>query len=261
MIHDALRSLHARGREAWPDVELDATTFLSLAVRRLGDGPFDDVRAEELYLAIACATGVERAIATLERHYLCQLVPALVRSGQSVATAADVVQGLRVRFLVGEAGRAPRIAEYDGRGSLATWLRVAAVRTAISAHRKHRREISIDEVDLVAAAHSPELDLLKRRFGVEFELAFRGTFESLTPRERTLLRYQVIDRLGIDRIAAIYGVHRATAARWIAHAREALLDGVRRMLQDQLQIGADELASLFRVLCSQLELSLRLFSI
>ena len=257
--HEAMTALHALGREAWPEIALDLATFSALAARRAGDRPPDAQRAGDLYLAAACAAGVERAIAAFDRHYLSQIAAALVRRGHDAAAAADAVQAVRVRFLVGEPGRAPRIAEYDGRGALATWIQVAAVRIAISAQRKQHRETA-DEVDLVAADRGPELDLLYQRFGAEFEAAFRGTFEALSPRERTLLRYQVIDRLGIDRIAAIYGVHRATAARWAAHAREALVEGVRRALQARFGIGSEELDSLLRLLDSRLELSLRLLA-
>jgi len=258
-VQVALRSLHARGRTAWPEIELDITQFSMLAARQLGNGPFDDVRAGELYLATACTAGVARAIADLDTHYLSGLVAVLVRRGHDAATAADAVQTVRVRFLVGEAGRAPRISEYDGRGSLATWLHVAATRIAISARRRYQREVA-DEVELVAAERGPELDLLRRQFGAEFLETFRSAFCALAPRERTLLRYQVIDRLGIDRIAAIYGVHRATAARWVAHARDALVEGVRRALQARLRVGVEELDSLLRLVHSRLELSLRLLS-
>jgi RNA polymerase sigma-70 factor (ECF subfamily) len=255
---DALRVLHARGREAWPDVELDLATFSTLATRQLGDGALDDVRADELYLAIACAARVDQAIAAFDSHYLSGLAPVLIRRGRDTATAIDVVQAVRVRFLVGEAGGAPKIAEYNGRGSLATWLRVASLRIAISADRKVRREIVVDEFAAIARS-APDLDLLRLRFHVELESAFRSTFEALTPRERTLLRYQVVDRLGIDRIAALYGIHRATAARWVAHARETLITGVRRALQDRLLIDVAELESLFHQIRSELELSLRWF--
>jgi len=256
---EALRALHVRGCEAWPGVALELARFSALAAPRLGDGPFDDVRAGDLYLALACAARVDGAIAALDRHYLSGLAQVLVRHGHDAATAADAVQAVRVRFLVGEAGRAPRIAEYDGRGSLARWLRVAAVRIAVSAYRKHQRETGTDDLEMVAAERSPELDLLQRQFGVEFEAAFRCAFEALTSRERNLLRYQVIEQLGIDSIAALYGIHRATAARWVARAREALLDGVRRALQDRLCITTEELDSLLGMLQSKLALSLRLF--
>jgi RNA polymerase sigma-70 factor, ECF subfamily len=256
---DAVRALHARGRDAWPNIELELARFSARAVSRLGDGPFEDVRADDLYLAIACAVRINAALAALDKQYLSGLVAALVRRGHDSANAADAVQALRVRFLVGEAGRMPRIADYDGRGSLATWLRVAAVRIASNAHRKHHREVVVDDVQILAAAHSPEIDLLQHRFSGEFAAAFRSAFEALTPRERNLLRYQMIDQLGIDRIAALHGVHRATAARWVAHARDALLEGVRRILQHRLHIDRPELDSLLHLLHSKLELSLRLF--
>jgi RNA polymerase sigma-70 factor (ECF subfamily) len=256
MVHDSLCMLHALGQSAWPEIDLDLAAFSATAERCLTAGPVDDIRAGDLYLATACAAGVGAAIAAFDKHYLAEIAAALVRRGHDAAAAADVVQAVRVRFLLGEDGRAPRIAEYDGRGSLAAWIRVAAVRIAISANRKHRRET--DEIEIVAAERSPELDLLHRRFGEAFDVAFRTAFTALSPRERTLLRYQVIDRLGIDRIATIHGVHRSTAARWSAHAREALVEGVRRALQDQLGIPSEELDSLIRMIHSQLELSLRL---
>ena len=256
-VHDPLWALHALGRSAWPAIDLDLAAFAVTAERSLQSGAIDEIRAGDLYLAAACAAGIDAAISAFDKHYLGEIATALVRRGHDAAAAADVVQVVRVRFLLGEDGRAPRIAEYDGRGSLAGWIRVAAVRIAISASRKHHRETS-DEIELVAAERSPELDLLHRRFGKAFDAAFRATFAALSPRDRTLLRFQVIDRLGIDRIAAIHGVHRSTAARWTAHAREALIDGVRGTLQEQLGIGSDELDSLIRVIHSQLELSLRL---
>lgn len=259
LTNNALRALHLRGREAWPGLELDLATFSSLAGDRLGEGPWQDVRAGELYLAVACAARIERAIALLDEHYLLGLTAALVRRGQDPATAADVLQTVRMRFLVGEPGRCPRIAEYNGRGSLASWLRVAAVRTAISAHRKRRCETAADDIELIATAPSPDLELLRRRFGVEFKSAFRAAFERLTPAERNLLRYQLIDQLGIDRIAALHGVHRATAARWVAHAREALLAGVRCALHDALGMEPREIDSLLEQLRSDLELSARMF--
>jgi RNA polymerase sigma-70 factor (ECF subfamily) len=256
-VEHELCTLHARGREAWPGVELDIATFSELAANQLDGGPFDDVRADELYLAIACAARVEQAIIAFDKHYLAELASALIRQGRDRAAAADAVQAVRVRFLVGDPDRGPKIAEYNGRGSLAGWLRVAASRAAVTAFRKHHRETAIDDLAIVARSCNPELGLLGRQLGSELEAAFRSAFAALAPRERNLLRYQVIDRLGIDRIGALHGVHRATAARWIAHARKALIEGVRRQLQDRLGIDRTELDSTLGQLASRIELSLR----
>jgi RNA polymerase sigma-70 factor (ECF subfamily) len=256
----ALHALHTRGREAWPGIELDVATFTAVATNSLRDGPFDGVRAADLYLAIACAAGIEQALAALDRHCLSTVTQGLVRRGHSTASAADIVQTLRVRFLVGERGCAPRIADYDGRASLSRWLGVAATRAAITAHRKCQHETALADLDIVGTTRSMELELLQRQFAVEFKAAVRSAFESLAPRERAVLRYQVSDRLGIDRIAAIYAVHRATAARWVAQARDALLDGVRHALQGRLRVSSDELDSLLRQVRSKLELDAGLFA-
>ncbi|HSR97492.1 MAG TPA: sigma-70 family RNA polymerase sigma factor [Kofleriaceae bacterium] len=256
-VEHELRTLHARGRAAWPGVELDIATFSARAANQLDDGPFDDVRADDLYLAIACAARVEQAVIAFDKHYVASLAPVLIRHGQDRAAAADVVQAVRVRFLVGDADRGPKIAEYNGRSSLAAWLRVAAIRTAVTAFRKHRRETAIDDVAIVARSCHPDIGLLGMQLGSELEAAFRSSFAALAPRERNLLRFQVLDRLAIDRIAALHGVHRVTAARWIARARKELSDGVRRQLQDRLGIDREELDSTLRQIASQLELSRR----
>ena len=256
-VEHELCMLHARGREAWPGVELDVATFSALAANQLADGPLDDVRADDLYLAIACAARIEQAIIAFDKHYLAGLASALIRKGQDRAAAADVVQTVRVRFLVGDADHGPKIAEYNGRGSLAAWLRVAASRAAVTEFRKHHRETAIDDLAIVARSCDPDIALLGGQLGSELEAAFRSSFAALAPRERNLLRYQVLDRLGIDRIGALHGVHRATAARWIAHARKALIEGVRCRLQDRLGIDRRELDSALRQVASRIELSLR----
>jgi len=256
-VEQQLCALHARGRESWQGVELDVATFLALAANQLDDGPFDDVRADELYLAIACVARVKQAIIAFDKHYLAGLTSALIRQGRDPAAAADVVQVVRVRFLVGDADHAPKVAEYNGRGSLAAWLRVAASRAAVTAFRKHRRETAIDDLAIASRSCNPNITVLGTQLGNEFEAAFRSSFAALPPRERNLLRYQVIDRLGIDRIAALHSVHRATAARWIAHARKALIEGVRCQLQDRLGVDRQELDSTLRQLASRIDLSLR----
>jgi RNA polymerase sigma-70 factor (ECF subfamily) len=256
-LEHELCTLHARGRESWPGVELDATTFSMRAADQLGDGPLRGVPADELYLAIACAARIDQAILAFEKHYLSGLASALVRHGHDWAAAADTVQAVRVRFLVGDAGRGPMIAEYDGRGSLAAWLRVAARRIAMMAHRKHRRETDVDDLAIVARSCSPDLGLLGMQLGSELEAAFRAAFSALAPRERNLLRYQIVDQLGIDRIAGLHGIHRATAARWSAHAREALIEGVRHELKHRLQLDGVELDTMFGTIASQIKLSLR----
>lgn len=52
-----------------------------------------------------------------------------------------------------------------------------------------------------------------------------------------LLEKYFLDGLTIDDLAELHGVHRATAARRVAAAREALVTGVKRALTTELSMG------------------------
>src|SRR5262249_39179513 len=89
-----------------------------------------------------------------------------------------------------------------------------------------------------------------------FRDAFRAAVKALGDDQRLLLRQNVLDGLSIDRLAVFYRVHRATVARRLESARKALLDGTHRMLAARLQVRAEEVESILRLIASQLEVSL-----
>jgi RNA polymerase sigma-70 factor (ECF subfamily) len=155
------------------------------------------------------------------------------------------------------AGRPPRIAEYAGRGSLASWVRVAALRMVLNLNRDLREPRAPDEAPDSVAAIDPELALLKARYRGALEQALRDAFAGLEPQQRTLLRQRFVDGLSIDHIAPLHGVHRATAARHLAAARAGLLAETLRELRRAHAIPPSELKSLLRLVRSELSLSLR----
>jgi hypothetical protein len=57
----------------------------------------------------------------------------------------------------------------------------------------------------------PELHL-HRTYEVEFKQAFVDAISALTPEERNLLHYHYVQRLNIDHLGAVFGVHHVTAA-------------------------------------------------
>ena len=58
-------------------------------------------------------------------------------------------------------------------------------------------------------------------------------------------------------MGVVYRVHRATAARWVAAARDALKEGTLALLGERLKVTPTELASLLGAVQSELEVSLR----
>jgi len=57
-------------------------------------------------------------------------------------------------------------------------------------------------------------------------------------------------------MGALYGVHRATAARWAVAAQEALLEKTRRRLTERLRLTHSQLDSVLRLISSKLDINL-----
>jgi RNA polymerase sigma-70 factor (ECF subfamily) len=250
---------------AWPGVNLPFEEFASHLRRCLPGGidaesALQQMRTNDLYLACACARLDPVAIAAFERHCLSVVDEALsaMRPARS-ALASEVKQRLRVHLLLADPG-APGILAFAGRGNLRNWLRVMAVREALALVRARNRELPADDELLERAilpAASPELELLKKRYQHEFSVALAGAVSVLSARERTLLRQTFVDGLTIDHLGKLYGVHRATAARWLARAQRSLRKEMEVRLMRRLQIPRRELMSILRLARSGLEVSLR----
>jgi RNA polymerase sigma-70 factor (ECF subfamily) len=259
----ALGAALERARTAWPDLSLDDTTFVThLAARLAAKAPWREELAktaiEELFLACACYVGETRALATLDARFLDAVPRYVAHLDRSPAFAEDVRQALREKLLLGPGGAA-KIGEYAGRGPLGGWLRVAAIRTGLNARRgRARADAPTAELgETEAAPGHPEVDLLRARYAGAVQHALEVTVRALPVDQRNVLRMHYLDDLSIDRVAAVYGVHRSTAARWIADAREAILAETMRRLGEELAATGSEIRSIVALVQSQLDMSLR----
>jgi RNA polymerase sigma-70 factor (ECF subfamily) len=264
-LERALRERIAAARRAWPGIAVGDEAFVDAIGERLGDGePAAGLAAlcvDDLYLACACAAGDARALAAFERRYEGELAATFRSFAAHGSDGADLRQVLLERLFVGHDGRPPRIAEYGGRGSLRAWLKIAAVRLRIDRERVKgdRRDNFADEEDAIAqieAVDDPELRYLKTHYREQFKAAFVAALGQLEPKERALLRLNAVERLSATDIARIYNVHRATAKRWLADARERLVAATQRLLAAQLGDRAIAVASILRLIHSDLDLSL-----
>lgn len=264
-----LWTLVAEGRAAWPELHVDAVAVVEFVARQvtpdLAEAALDGLRPADLYLACGCARQLPQAIAAFDRDYMREVDIALARMRIGPPRVSDVKQLVRQRLFVGggTAG-APtsrgKISEYGGRGDLRRWVRSVAVRTCLNDLRKGKREVLVDDDQLIAqhaiAADDPEVEYMKRTYASEFKAAFSEALGRLGAREQTLLRYHHVDGLNIDEIGAIYRVHRVTAFRWLEKAKEILVRGTLETLRGRLKLPADELDSVLRMIRSQIHLSL-----
>jgi RNA polymerase sigma-70 factor (ECF subfamily) len=253
------RAALSAARAAWPDVHVPEGGFREYLAERLGsDASVDSETAAALYLACACASGDAAALRAFEGRYMPEVERAVARMRLRPHDVSDVVQTVREQLLVGRGGAAPRIAEYAGRGDLAGWLRVSAVRAALKKLRGKRAEVDADDAVLAARSmgDDPELSYMKELYRRTFRQAFAAALGVLDAREKNLLRQHVVDGLTVDEIGPLYGVHRATAARWIQRAKDRLLEETRKQFMARARISSRECESVFRLVRSRIDVTL-----
>jgi RNA polymerase sigma-70 factor (ECF subfamily) len=259
-LRHAVDRLFDAGRMAWPQFDVDAGLFERYVTRHAsGETPPGDIYAADMYLACACAHGVNAALAVLERTLEGNVARAVASIDSSHAFVEDVLQTVRERLLVRRDDEPGKISEYAGRASLRTWLCAVAVRCAISQRRLKGEQCHADlavEDDRRLAKGGPEFDYLRRRYKGAFEEAVRGAIERLSSKERALLRLNLVEGMSIDRLGTVYQVGRSTAARWLASARRALLEEARRKLRENVRLTSTELESLSAAMHSQLDVSI-----
>jgi len=258
-MKNSVQQAYAAGKRAWPDLTRLTIEEYGAQIERLGTLPADLERyGSDIYLALACGKAEPKALRILERCYFPALSAQLTRSGFDENSRKDVFQQVLLHLC---AGPNPRILTYAGRASLGSWLGVTTTRFALNMSSKVKKgralpaDITLDS--LVASNTNPEARVAMEKARPIFQLALQAALDALPERDRTLLRMCFVDGLTIDGIGSIYGVHRATAARWIASIREGILKKVQSVLVLDFGLRASEFESLVFLVKSELQLSLR----
>lgn len=249
-----IERLWAFGRGAWAAFTVTPQAFAEFTAER----PTSPIEfAADLYLACACAGGDRAAHAAYVQAYRGLVERAARRVVTTPDAVDEVVQDVLTLLLHGRSGE-PRIARYAGRGPLASFTAVVASRAGLDAVRRTRRE-SAHAAEGLHELRSPlddaELGYMKQVYRAAFRDAFAAALAALSTRARLVLRYHV-DGLGIDAIAALHGVHRVTANRWLARARSNLMRGTRARLMRRAGLSESEFESVNRLILSQLDVSL-----
>jgi len=258
---ETLRELAARVQGAH-GVHVDDEVFVRyLATRLPADVTADQLaalHADDLYLACACATGVPGALEAFERRFLGNdLDRALARITSSAPVMEEVRQQLRVKLFVGERGRPGKIADYTGRGPLAGWVRVAAVRTALNLVTRQGPDTpATEEEEPLLGVADPETEYLKTQHRAEFEHAFRLALTTLSIEQRQLLRLHYVDGLTLAQIGRLRQVHESTISRRLLAARDQLLGETRRALSAELHLAPAEVDSLMGRVMSRADVTL-----
>ena len=253
----------ARARSEWPDFEVSEAFLAHVAshVRNI-DAPVHEtlasLRAGDLLLAWACASGDARAIPVFLRRYEDDVLRAARRVHAAGVGVEDIAQEFARRVL---AAPSPKIAEYSGRGDLRAWVRIVASRLSLDIARLKRSDERPSAKDggfegVAAAADAPELAYFRRLYQTEVRAALDTAAQGLTDDERAALREHYVLGMSIDDIATARGIHRATAARRAKRARETLVAGVRKVLDERHGLAGRDLVSVMNLVRSQLNVTM-----
>jgi RNA polymerase sigma-70 factor, ECF subfamily len=237
---------------------------VSVTIERFGDMVYaaavsgDGLRqwGTDLYLACAAGNGNHAAVRVIEERYIARLPARIRRLGAASENVGDVLQTVRERLF---SGQLPRIRAYNGAGPLEQWIKVVAIRTAIDLHRTDKSIPRVEGawLETVAPVESDASALMmKVEYKREMEVAIRELVTQLSARDRAILRLHVVEGVSVEKIAASYGVHRVTVARWVWNAGETLLDALRARFREKFGIVPGEFDSLARLARSQLSIDL-----
>ena len=246
----------ARVRRAWPGVPVDEGRLVALLTGLGADLATADL--EGLALAQACLCGERAALAAFERAILPEVATALRRLGATIDEVGEIEQRLRIELFFPGEGRRSRLVHFSGRGTLRGWLRAVAAQEYGHLKRREHPSAPFEELAdaFLAEGTAPDLKHARAQCRAAFGAALEEAVAALPVRERTALRLNAIDGMSIDALARIYKTHRSTAARWVAHAREAIEAHVRESLASRLHLCGPELDSMVRLVRDEMPASL-----
>lgn len=260
----AWQTLVGEARAAWPAIQITDDALAAFVAPRLTGADLETALAAapaaDLALAAACVAQDAAAHAAFDQ-ILTEVDAAGATTNATRDMVADVKQLLRMQLLVARDGKPPGIDGYRGKGPLRGWVRITATRELIRHKKKRAREVPIDHSHgrsldrLLTSGVDPALAAMKAEYRAEFAAALREAIDDLSAEDRTLLRQQIVDDMSIDAVGAAYGVHRATAARWLNRARAALVAATHRRLAERLKLPVDQVDSVIRLVSSQLDAS------
>jgi RNA polymerase sigma-70 factor, ECF subfamily len=250
-----LAALWADARATWPNLPDEPARFAAVVSQRHG-ASLERVHAADLYLAQHCALGSAAALAAVVDGPFGVVRSTVAKLGCSPTLVDEIDQELRASLLVAPVGGGTaRIGDYAGRGELRSWLASIAARTARRRLKRDQRHAGGDDLTALAGNDDPELAYFQEAYRDVFADAVAAALATLSTRERNLLRQHHLDGLTLDELATLYAAHRATVARWLAAARQHIVERARQAITQRTELDPDEFDSMLRLVESQVHVS------
>jgi RNA polymerase sigma-70 factor (ECF subfamily) len=166
-----------------------------------------------------------------------------------MADAADVTD--RVIADLWEKGK---LAGYEGRSSLRTWLGAVVANAALQAGKTIRRREAATENELSASAPAGPVSPEDREAERVLADVTAGAIQELPSDQKLLLLLHYEQNLSLDRIAGLLSTSKATLSRRLKRVREEIHAGIERIAQQKYRATASEVKA--RVDLSRIEMDL-----
>jgi len=179
------------------------------------------IQADDLFLALACANGSERAWWEFDQQHRSYLERVARHLASTDIDAQEVVDTVYVELYgtrVVDGERVSKFSTYSGRGSLRGWLRTVIWHSLVDLHRASHDEVSLDEMtenvgegfahaSFAESAPGGENEMIdqiaKQRYRKATVSAIESAFASLDHHEKLLLLYYHVENLKLREIARL----------------------------------------------------------
>jgi RNA polymerase sigma-70 factor len=199
----------------------------------------NQIQAEELFMAIACAAGNERAWWEFDQQHRAYLERVARHLAKTEADAQEVIDTVYVELYgtrVVDGERVSKFSTYSGRGSLRGWLRTVVWHSLVDLHRASHEEVSLDEITEnigEGAAHATFAEpapggedemldhITRERYRAATVKAIGNAFGSLDDHERLLLLYYHVENLKLREIARLVENEGSPLRGWFQRRSQA----------------------------------------
>jgi len=190
-----------------------------------------------------CASGDERAWESFVRQYR----PLLYRAADALdptGGAREVADSLYADLYGLPSGGGERhslFRYFEGRSSLATWLRAVLAQRYVDRLRAARRtEPLADDAEPPAP---PPTDPDRERYVALVRAALRHAVSRLDPRDRLRLASYYVQQLTLAQIGRLMHESEASASRHLARIRRDIRGEVERQLREEGRLSDDHIAA------------------
>jgi len=193
---------------------------------------------DDLYLATACGQGDADAWRECRERYFTYIRD-FARRFVHERAAADVADQV-----IADLWQRERLAQYDGRSTLKTWLGAVVAHAAINAGKRERRMTTIDPGTMKARSRvigGAEDEDTHRLFATLVTRAL----EELEPDAKVLLLLYYEQGLTLDEMVSVLGTSKATLSRRLDRLRRGLRAAIEASARQELRVDAAALRQEF----------------